>query len=90
MVRISVKDQAAWKQGFEQASPLRKKFGSLGVRAFAKSDSPNEIVILGEYKDLDQARQRFQSDEFRAATQKAGVNAPPEVTFMSELLKLEA
>jgi quinol monooxygenase YgiN len=90
LVHVSVKDQSAWKKGFEQAGALRKKFGSLGVNAFAKVDDPNEIYIVGEYKDLEQARQMFQSQEFRDATQAAGLTKPPEVTFLFDVLKLAA
>jgi quinol monooxygenase YgiN len=62
----------------------------MGVRAFSKSDSPNEVVILGEYADKGQAMQMFQSQEFRAATQRAGVKGPPEVTFLDEVVNLAA
>lgn len=88
LVRISIKDQATWKKGFEQAGALRKKYGSKGVSAFAKSDNPNEIVILGEYESLDKAREMFQSQEFRDATQVAGLTAPPEVTYLNAVADL--
>lgn len=90
LVHVSVKDQAIWKKGFEQAGALRKRFGSMGVHAFAKTDDPNEIFILGEYEDLDKAREMFQSQEFRDATQAAGLTKPPEVTYLAEALKLAA
>jgi uncharacterized protein (DUF1330 family) len=90
LVRLTVQDQSKWKPVFEEAAELRKKFGSIGVRAFAKAGSPNEIVILGEYDSLDHARQLFQSQEFREATQKAGMVGAPEVTFLDKVIDLAA
>lgn len=90
LVRLTVEDVAKWKPVFEEAAALRKSFGSKGVHAFSKAGSPNEIIILGEYEDLAKAQQMFQSQEFREATQKAGVKGPPEVTFLDTVLHLEA
>ncbi len=90
LVRFSVEDLAKWKSVFEEAAALRKNFGSMGVRAFSKADSPNEVTILGEYADKEKAMQMFQSQEFREATARAGVKGPPEVTFLNEVLKLSA
>ncbi|MCQ3938109.1 MAG: hypothetical protein DPW18_13825 [Chloroflexi bacterium] len=90
LVRFTVEDLTKWKPVFEEAASLRKNFGSMGVRAFSKADSPNEVTILGEYADKDKAMQLFQSQEFREATQRAGVKGPPEVTFLDEVVNLPA
>jgi len=90
LVRFTVENLAKWKPVFEEASTLRKNFGSMGVRAFSKADSPNEVVILGEYADKEKAMQMFQSQEFREATARAGVKGPPEVTLLDEVVNLPA
>ncbi len=90
LVRLKVADQAKWKEVFTGAAGLREEFGSKGVRAFALADDPNSIVIVGDYEDADRARQLFQSQEFREATQKGGVQGPPEVSTLTEILKLDA
>ena len=90
LVRFSVENLAKWKSVFEEAGTLRKNFGSMGVRAFSKTDSPTDVVILGEYADKGKAMQMFQSQEFREATQRGGVKGPPEVTFLDEALSLPA
>jgi len=90
LVRFTVEDLASWKSVFEEAAGLRKNFGSMGVRGFSKADSPNEVVILGEYADKEKAMQMFQSQEFREATARAGVKGPPEVTFLNEVVSLPA
>jgi quinol monooxygenase YgiN len=90
LVRLTVEDLAKWKPVFEEAGTLRKKFGSMGVRAFSKADNPNEVVILGEYADKEKAMEMFQSQEFREATARAGVKGPPEVSFLDEVVNLPA
>lgn len=90
LVRFNVEDLDKWKAVFEEAATLRKNFGSMGVRAFHKTDSVNEIVVIGEYADKAKAMQMFQSQEFREATARAGVKGPPEVTLMDEVLNLSA
>jgi quinol monooxygenase YgiN len=90
LLRITVEDQAKWKAVFEEASALRKSFGSLGVHAFSKEDSPNEILILGEYTDKEIAMEMYQSQELRETMQRAGVKGAPEVTYLNEVAKLSA
>jgi len=88
LVRFAVEDLEKWKLVFTEAASLRKNFGSRGVRAFSKADTPNEVVILGEYEDVEKARQLFQSQEFREATKRAGVMGAPDVSFLNEVLTL--
>lgn len=90
LVRFTVEDVEKWKSVFSEAATLRKNYGSRGVRAFNQMDKPNEIVIIGEYEDVERARQLFQSLEFRDATKRAGVQGPPEVTILNEVIQLPA
>ena len=90
LVRFTVEDLAKWKPVFEEAAALRKSFGSTGVRAFSKADSPNEVAILAQYEDRAKASEMFQSQEFREATKRAGVMGPPEVSFLDEVVNLPA
>ena len=88
LVRFTVEDLAKWKPVFEEAAALRKSFGSMGVHAFSKADSPNEVVILAQYEDRERARQLFQSQEFRDAAKRGGVISPPDLTFLDEVVNL--
>ena len=90
LVRISVEDVATWMPVFEQAAAIRKNSGSKGVQALTNVGSPNEVLIFGEYEDVEKARQMFQSQELRDAMQRAGVKGPPQLTFMNEILRLPA
>lgn len=90
IVRLSVKEYEQWKTVFDEATTLRKSYGSMGVRVFRSVDTPNDLVLLAEYEDLKRARQLFQSPEFREATQRAGVTAPPDVTLADNVHHLSA
>ena len=90
IVRLAVKDYAQWKTVFDEATTLRKSYGSRGVRVFRSVDKPNELVLLAEYEDIQRARQLFQSAEFREATQRAGVTGLPDVTLADEVHQLPA
>ena len=90
LVRIRFEEYEKWKTVFTEASPLRKSYGSKGVRVFRNANEPDEVLILGEYEDLEKARQLFQSPEFRAATQRAGVFGAPDVKYLDETAHLPA
>ena len=90
LVRVTFQDFAKWKAVFDEAGTLRKAYGSQGVRVFRNVDKSNEAVIVGEYEDLEKARQLFQSPEFREATQRAGLSGPPDVSFLDEVERLPA
>lgn len=90
LIRIKFQDYAKWRAVFDEASSFRKTYTSKGVRIFRPVDKPDEAVILGEYGDLEKARQLFQSAEYRTAIQNAGVVEMPEVSFLDEVGQLSA
>ncbi len=90
IVRATVQDFEQWKKGFDEAAPLRKAHGSKGARVFRSVENPDEVIILGQYEDLQKARVLLQSPEFREATQRAGVTGKPDVTLVDEVHSLPA
>lgn len=90
LVRITVEDFAKWKTVFEESATLRKSYGSKGVRIFRSVDKPNNVVLVAEYANVEQARQLFQSAEYREAIKRAGVVGPPDITFLDEVEQLPA
>ncbi len=59
-------------------------------RVFRSSDRTNDLILLAKYEDSARARQLFQSAEFREATQRTGVTAPPEVTMAGQVHQVPA
>jgi quinol monooxygenase YgiN len=90
LVRFTVEDFEKWKSVFIEAAALRKSFGSMGAQAFSKTDIQNEIFVFLDFESREKAAQMFQSAEFREVTKRGGMIAPPEVTFLDEVISLPA
>ena len=75
VARVKVEDFDKWKQNFysEAGNALRQSHGSRSHRLFRSSSDPKEIIVLGEWDDLENARRFFQSNELREQQQRGGV-----------------
>ena len=63
LVRHKVRDYDGWKPGFDDHATTRQASGSKGGFVFRNTDSPNEVLVLLEWDDLEKARGFVQSDE---------------------------
>lgn len=90
LVRFTVEDVSIWKAVFEEVAALRKKYGSMSAQAFQKADSKNEITVFLRFESREKAGEMFQSTEFREVTKRGGMLAPPEVTFLDEVITLSS
>ena len=84
LIHITVEDYAKWRPVFDEIGALRQKYGGQGGHVFRKAEAPNEIMVLMEWKDMEQARQYAASDELRAAMQRAGVQGRPTIHYLNE------
>lgn len=82
LVRHKVEDYAKWKPIFDEHGATRQASGSRGGQLFRNATDPNELVILLEWDDLEQARQFAQSEDLRQTMQQAGVADQPDVYFL--------
>ncbi len=73
--RVKVEDYDKFKRLFfeEGTIALRQAYGSRGGRLFRSSSDPKEIIVLGEWDDLENASRFFQSNELREQQQRVGV-----------------
>jgi uncharacterized protein (DUF1330 family) len=85
LVRHTVADYATWKPLFDQHGEMRQQYGIKGGNLFRVANNPNELVILFEIEDPDQARAFMQSEGLRETMQRAGVTGPPEVFFLEKI-----
>ena len=88
LVHHKVTDYAKWKTVFDEHAKMRESGGSKGGWLFQSADDPNEIVIVFEWENLDEARAFVGSDDLREAMEKAGVAGPPTIVVMEELERL--
>lgn len=71
--RLKVEDYAKWKPVFDQLSAARKASGGAKKGILLRdADNPNEITILIEWDNLENARKFIQSDVVKNALKKSG------------------
>ncbi len=83
IVQHTVSDYAKWKTVFDEHGATRKSRGSQGSQIMRGADNPNEICILIEWDDVQNARDFAQSDTLRKAMEKAGVTSQPEILYFN-------
>ena len=82
LVQHSVENYDKWKLIFDEHGATRQAAGSKGGVVLRNADDPNQITILLEWDNLENARAFAGSDELREAMQRAGVTGPPNVYFL--------
>ena len=82
LIRHKVADYLKWKPVFDEHGATRQASGSRGGQLFRNATDPNELVILLEWDDLEQARQFAQTEDLRQTMQRAGVADQPDVYFL--------
>ena len=87
MVRYTVADFDKWLEVFESTEALREANGGKEWRVFRNEDKPDELIILLDWTDFEQARAYVQLPELVEVMSKAGVTSEPEVTFVDEVKK---
>ncbi len=73
LARLKVEDYAKWKPVFDEIAPSRKASGGAknGI-LFQDADKPNEITILIEWDNLENARKFIQSEDVKKSLKKSG------------------
>jgi heme-degrading monooxygenase HmoA len=70
---------------FDEHGTSRQAGGSKGGFVLRNADDPNQLTILLEWDNLDNARAFAGSDTLREAMQQAGVTGPPNLFFLDEV-----
>ncbi|OGX39489.1 MAG: hypothetical protein A3G91_03615 [Omnitrophica WOR_2 bacterium RIFCSPLOWO2_12_FULL_50_9] len=77
IVQQKVKDYRAWKKIFNAAYAIRKASGERSCKIFRNTEDPNEITLLLEWDDIQNAMKYSQSKLFKEAEKKAGAITEP-------------
>jgi len=83
-VHHKVKDYAAWRKIFDDLTAMRTGYGCAGQKVFQSPSDPNEITILTEWKNVDQAKTYAASNDLKEGMKNAGVTSQPDVMFLAE------
>ena len=84
LVRHKVMDYEQWKSAFDAHSVTRQANGSRGGQLFRNATDPDELIVLLEWHDLEQARQFAGSEDLREVMQQAGVVDHIDIYFLKD------
>jgi uncharacterized protein (DUF1330 family) len=73
IARHRVEDYARWKRVFDESEARMREAGVKSRQVFRNRDDPNELALLIEVDDLEQAGRWTRSEEFQAIMQRGGV-----------------
>lgn len=85
LVRHNVSDYRKWKSVFDADLEFRHKGGEVNCRIFHNADNLNDLTLLFEWENLEQAQRYMTSKELQDKMKQAGVASPPEVQFLGEM-----
>ena len=85
LIRHKVEDFEKWKPVFDADDSNRRNQGWGDYKLLRNSDNPNEIYILFEVSDVNQAREYLLSDDLRNKMGGAGVSDTPDLVFLDQV-----
>ena len=85
LIKHKVKDYTAWKSAFDSFYEKRKSGGEKSYHIFHVDGEPNNLIVLFEWDNLDNARLFMNSPDLKEAMQGAGVIEIPDIHFLEEI-----
>jgi quinol monooxygenase YgiN len=84
LIQHKVKSFTEWKKVFDSVAELRKSSGEVSTQVYQDASDPNKITVVNKWNSLENAQKFAHSPELKAAMEKAGVDGPPSVSFLTE------
>jgi heme-degrading monooxygenase HmoA len=85
IAQLKLESYDKWKPVFDERSVIRKEKGSKEARLFRNSDDHNEVMILFEWDNIENARNYMESETLRKTLEKEG--ATYTSTYLDEMEK---
>ena len=83
-VHHKTKDYTEWRKVFDDLTATRTRFGCTGHQVFQSLSDPNEITILIDWHNSDEAKAYSSSSELKEGMKNAGVISQPDVMILKE------
>lgn len=83
LIQHKVKNFAEWKKVFDSVADLRAASGELSDQIYHDASDSNQLILVFKWNSVENAQKFAHSPELRAAMEKAGVEGPPTITFLS-------
>jgi len=84
LIRHETRDYATWKAAFDGFSETRRASGEKSYQIFHPDDDQNNLWLLFQWDNLENARAFMASPDLKETMDAAGVVEPPEAFFLEE------
>lgn len=85
IAKLKLKSFDKWKPVFNERSSVRRESGSKEARLFRNSNDPNEVMILFEWDNMENAANYLESEALKETLKKVG--ATFTITYLDEVEK---
>jgi antibiotic biosynthesis monooxygenase (ABM) superfamily enzyme len=85
LIQHQVKDYTEWKRVYDSVADMCSTNGELSDRIYRDESDPNKLTVMFKWDTLANARKYAQSPELKAAMENAGVEGPPNISFLNEI-----
>jgi heme-degrading monooxygenase HmoA len=82
LIRFKVANYETWKSAFDGNAADRTKAGIIGHAVNRVSADMSTVIVYLQSESLDSLRTFTSSPELRAVQQRAGVQGPPQISFV--------
>lgn len=86
-INFKIEDFAKWKSDWDSSIDMRKAVGQGAFQIFRTVDDPNNIVLLIEWDNLENARKFMQSADLKEALKRSGVTDFGDTFYLEEVEK---
>ena len=84
-MRHRVQNYNDWKEVYDSTAELKRQYNWKRYRLFAVGGDRNDILVMEEFVNQEDAQRWLQSDDLRKAMDLGGVQGQPDVWFLQGL-----
>ena len=84
-IRHQVADYNKWKEIYDMAGELKREYGWKRYQLFSVGGNRNDLLVMEEFENADEAQRFLQSDDLRNAMKQGGVIGTPEILLLQGL-----
>ncbi|MFV5697438.1 hypothetical protein ACM55H_03630 [Flavobacterium sp. ZT3R17] len=81
VIKHKVADYDKWRKGYDAHDSMRKAYGITHYMVGRGIDSPNMIVIINKFSDVQKAKDFSMLPNLKEVMKKAGVTSKPEFSY---------
>ncbi|MBI4340008.1 MAG: antibiotic biosynthesis monooxygenase [Chloroflexi bacterium] len=86
-VRITLNSFDQWKAAWDspEQAQIRRAYGCISAKVYRGHESTNEVIILTQWQDMEDAREWGISNELRELMHHTGGAGRPDVVYLDDV-----